>query len=108
MVKKIYQNICFSELFNLYHEFKMFKSKVPNIFGKNIQFFVHSANFHFTLITKFNLENRIFFLCPNVAGCLKNVFKRLIRAYFEKKNYMTSSLMWLGRESVQNVARARK
>ena len=84
----------------------MFKSKVPDIFGKNNQFFVHSAysqyflqyktiqrfcktwhalNFNFTLIMKFNLENRIFYLCPNVAGFLKNVFKRQIRSHLQKK-----------------------
>ena len=71
----------------------MFKSKVPDIqFDKNILFFVHSAqsvlptvqdnkqifcktwhslNFNVTLIMKFNLENRIFYLCPNVNGFLK-------------------------------------
>ena len=85
----------------------MFKSKVPDIFGKNNQFFVHSAYVSsaystkqsrdfvkhgthriliFTLIMKFNLENRIFYLCPNVAGFLKNVFKRQIRAHLKKKN----------------------
>ena len=31
----------------------------------------------------FNLENQIFYLCPNVAGFLKNVFKRQIRAQFK-------------------------
>ena len=67
----------------------MFTSKVPDIFGKNNQFFVHSVksvlptvqnnkqifcktwhilNFNFNLTMKFNLENRIFYLCPNVAG----------------------------------------
>ena len=85
----------------------MFKSKVPDIFGKHIQFFVHSAlsilptvqnnkqifsktwhslNFNFTLIMKFNLENRIFYLCPKVAGFLINVFKRQIRAHLKKKD----------------------
>ena len=79
----------------------MFKSKVPDIFGKNnkfvrsfcgclfslqyktIQRFCkawHALNFNFTLIMK-NLENRIFYLCRNVAGFLKNVFKRQIRAH---------------------------
>ena len=33
----------FFKVFNLYHETKMFKSKVPDIFGKNIQLFVHFA-----------------------------------------------------------------
>ena len=32
----------------------------------------HVLNFNFTLIMKFNLENRIFYLCPNMAGFLKN------------------------------------
>ena len=34
----------------------------------------NSLNLNFTLIMKFNLENRIFNLYPNVAGLLKNVF----------------------------------
>ena len=68
----------------------------------------HALNFNFTLIMKFNLENRIIYLYPNVAGFLKNVFKRPIRAQLKKKNWRTSILMWLGRESVQNVTRTRK
>ena len=75
----------------------MFKFMVPDIFGKNILFFVHtvksdlptvqnnkqifcktwhSLNINFILIMKFNLETQIFFLCPNVAGFLKNAFKQ--------------------------------
>ena len=34
---------------------------------------------------KFNLENRILYLCPNVAGFLKNVLKRQIRAHLNRK-----------------------
>ena len=68
----------------------------------------HVLNFSFTLIMKFNLENRIFDLCPNGAGFLKNVFKWQIRAHFKKKNWRTSILRWLGRESVQIVALMRK
>ena len=66
----------------------MFKSKVPGIFGKHITCFVHYAlsvrptaqnnnfffvklNFNFTLFMKFNLENGISYLCPNVAGFKK-------------------------------------
>ena len=85
----------------------MFKSKVPGIFDKNILFFVHfawlvlptvkndkqifcktwqSLNFNFTLIMKFNLEIRIFYLCPNVVRFLTNVFKRQVRAHLKKKN----------------------
>ena len=45
----------------------------------------HSPNLNFTQITKFNLETRIFQLCPNVAGVLKNVYKRQIRAHLKKK-----------------------
>ena len=85
----------------------MFKSKVPDIFCKNTQFFVHSAYVssaystelsrdfvkHSThwilillLIMKFNLENWMFYLCPNVAGFRKNVLKRLIaRSTFNKE-----------------------
>ena len=65
----------------------MLKSKVPDIFGKNIQLFVHSAQsvlptvhnnkqifvkhgHSLSFIMKFNLENRIFYVCPNVAGFL--------------------------------------
>ena len=33
---------------------------------------------------KFNLETRIFYLYPNVAGFLENVFKRQIRAHLKK------------------------
>ena len=54
----------------------------------------HLLNFDFTLIMKFNLENRIFYSCPNMAGFLKNVFKRQIWAH-----------LWLGREN--EVARTR-
>ena len=105
----------------------MFKSKIPYIFAKitnflcilrqfclqykTIQRFCKTwlaLNFNFILIMKFNLENRIFYLCPNVAGFLKNVFKRQIRAHYKKKNWRTSILRWLGRESVQNVTRTRK
>ena len=39
---------------------------------------------------------------------LKNVFKRQIRTNLKKKNWITNILMWLRRESVQNVARTRK
>ena len=56
---------------------------------KTIQIFCktwHILNFDFTLIMKFNLENRIFYLCPNVAEFLINVFKQQIRAHFKKKN----------------------
>ena len=64
----------------------MFKSKVPDIFGKNIQFLCilrsqfclqykkqifsktwQSLNFNLTLIMKFNLESRVFYSLPNVA-----------------------------------------
>ena len=68
----------------------------------------HILNFNFTLIMKFNLENQIFYLWPNVAGFLKNVFKQQIRAHLRKINWRTRILRWLGRESVKNVARARK
>ena len=61
----------------------MLKSKVPDIYLAKIS--LRILNFNFTLIMKFNLENRIFYLCPNVAGFLKNVFKRQIRAHFKKK-----------------------
>ena len=76
----------------------MFKSTVPDIFCKNNHFLCilrsqfclrtvqnnkeilcktwHSLNINFTLIMKFNLENQIFYLCPDVAGFKKNVFKR--------------------------------
>ena len=84
----------------------MFKPKVPDIFGKNNQFLVHSVyvrsvfstklsrdflnmaltEFKFLLIMKFNLEDRIFYLCPNVTGFLKNRFKRQIKAHLKKKN----------------------
>ena len=95
----------------------MFKSMVPDIFGKNILFFVHSVksdlptvqnnkqifcktwhslNINFILIMKFNLETQLFFLCPNVAGFLKNAFKQQISTHLKKKNLMTSILMWLG------------
>ena len=46
----------------------------------------HALNFNFTLIIKFNLKNRIFYLCPNVAGFLIIVFKRPILAHLKKKN----------------------
>ena len=68
----------------------------------------HALNFNFILIMKFNLETRMFYLCPNGAGFWKRVFKRHIRAHLKKKNWRTSILRWLGRESVQNVARTRK
>ena len=64
----------------------------------------HSMNIIFTLIIKFNLENRIFYLCPYMVGFVKNVFKRQTRAHLKKKNRKTSIFRWLGRESVQNVA----
>ena len=72
----------------------MFKTKVPDIFGKNNQFFFHprisvlptvgktiqrfcktwhALNSNVTLIMKFNLENWIFDLCPNVAGLKKKI-----------------------------------
>ena len=57
---------------------------------------------------KFNLKPRILYLCPNVAGFLKNVFKRQIRAHVKKKRWRKSILTWLGRKSVQNMARTRK
>ena len=38
------------------------------IFGKTW----HSLKFNFTIIMKCNLENRIFNLCPNVAGFLND------------------------------------
>ena len=68
----------------------------------------HELNFNFTLIMKFNLENRLFYLCPNVDRLLKNVLKRQIRANLKKKNWRMIILRWLGRKSVQNVARTRK
>ena len=65
----------------------------------------HSLNIKFTLIMKFNLENQIF---SYVAGFVKNVFIQQIRAHLKKKIWRTSILLWLGWESVQNVARTRK
>ena len=41
------------------------------------------TEFNFTLIMKLNLEKRIFYLCLNVAGFLKNF--RQIRAHLRKK-----------------------
>ena len=46
-------------------------------------------------------------LCSNVAGFLKYVLKRQIRAHLKTNNWRTSILRWLGREIVQNVARTR-
>ena len=45
----------------------------------------HSLNFNFMLIMKFNLENRIFYLFPNVVGFLKNVFKPTDQSTFKKE-----------------------
>ena len=105
----------------------MFKTKGPDIFGKNnhflcilrqfclqyktIQRFCKTwlaLNFNFILIMKFNLENRIFYLCPNVAGFMKNVFKRQIKAHYKRKiegrafwggSDEKVCRMWLGREN---------
>ena len=60
------------------------------------------TEFNFTLIVKFHLKNRIFYLFPNVVGFLKNILKRQIRAHFKK---IEGRSFWLERESVQNVAR---
>ena len=98
----------------------MLKSKVLDIFGrKKLIFWAfcavhrfsktwHILNFNFTLIRKFNLENQILYLCPNVARFLKNVFIQQIREHLKTNNLRTSILRWLGRESLQNVARTRK
>ena len=84
-------------MFN-YLRFLIYLAKITNFLSilrsqfclqyKTIQRFCktwHVLNFNFTLIMKFNLENRTFFLCPNVAGVFKNVFKRQIRAHLTIK-----------------------
>ena len=68
--------------------FLIYLAKIPNFLCilpnqfrlqyKTIQRFCktwHALNFNFTLIMKFNLETRIFYLCSNVAGFFKTVFK---------------------------------
>ena len=141
MILKIYENVCFSQGFNLHYGIKMFKSKVPAIFGKNNKFFVHSAyvcsvystklsrnfcktwhalNFNFTLIMKFNLENRIFYFevarmrkCAQLIWdlCLQNLEIRLYsrgRTYHEAERgncnfYIFWNLQWIFSGSAFNV-----
>ena len=55
---------------------------------------------------KFNIENRNFFYTLTWSFFLKCF--NTIRAHLKRKNWRTKILMWLGRESVQNVARTRK
>ena len=54
----------------------------------------HSLNFNVTLIMKFNLENQIFYLCPNVARFFKNVFKQQMRAHLKQK--VEGRAFWCG------------
>ena len=109
-------NICFFLCLNLYHGIKIFKSKVPDIFEfclqyKTIQRFSktwHSLNINFTLIMKFNLENRIFYVCPNVAGFVKNVFKWQIRSSFKKEILKDEHFDVARTRKCAEVARTRK
>ena len=55
---KIHLIIHYAWVFYLTHGIKMFKSKVPDIFGDNIQFFVHSMHNQFFL--QYNTINRYF------------------------------------------------
>ena len=67
----------------------MFKSKVPYIFGKNNQFFVHSAYSQFCLQYK--------------------TIQRFVKhGTHSISSSRTGILRWLGRGSVQNVTRTRK
>ena len=101
-----------------------FKSKVPDIFGKNNLLFVHSVqsvlqlqykkiqrfvktwhalNFNFTLNYEIKSETRIFYLCTNVTGFLKkflsdkseHIEKRIIEGRVLSGS--KEEMRWLGR-----------
>ena len=63
--------------------------------------FMEHFLFHTNL--KFNWENLIFHLCPNVAIFLKNVFIFKNRTLKKNNNERTRTLMWFGRENDENV-----
>ena len=74
------------------------------------RFFVENrlwSIFIFYTNIKFNWENLIFHLCPNVAIFLKNVFifkdRTLKKNNIERKRIS----MWFGRENDENVVRTR-
>ena len=64
-------------------------------------------HFHFYTNLKFNWENLIFHLCPNVAIFLKNVF--IFKDRTLKKNNIERMriLRWFGRENDENVVQTR-
>jgi len=63
------------------------------------------GHFHFYTNLKFYWENLIFYLCPNVAIFLKNVF--IFKDRTKKNIERTRISMWFGRENDENVVRTR-
>jgi len=65
-------------------------------------------HFHFYTNLKFNFENFIFHLCPNVAIFLKNVFIFKDRTLKKKNNIERTRIsMWFGQENEENVVRTK-
>ena len=60
-------------------------------------------HFHFYTNLKFNYENLVFHLCPNVAIFLKNVFIFKDRTLRKNNIERTKISMWFGRENDENV-----
>ena len=65
-------------------------------------------HFHFYTNLKFNFENFIFHLCPNVAIFLKNVFIFKDQTLKKKNNIERTRIsMWFGQENEENVVRTK-
>ena len=97
----ILQKVVYIEFENVFRHFPQKKGVL------NRRFFCRTFMEHFNFYTnlKFNWENWIFHLCPNVAIFLKMyLFSRI--GHFKKNNIERTRIsMWFGRENDENVVR---
>ena len=101
---EILQKVVYSEFENVLRHFPRKKGLLIQTLFCRTSFMEH---FHFYTNLKFNWENFIFHLCPNVSIFLKNVFIFKNRTLKKNNIERTRFSRWFGRENEENVVQTR-